>query len=183
MDWAGDIRYLEQLGFSVVQYGWYEASWILTPDGAPILRYVLRDDLSANQFEAAAVASSGSAELHGIFHWGHGHYLGYAHFSGVGYTSLATQLRYKLGLVVLNACYSNHFPGAGGSLVSQHGIFEGHMDICVPSSQRSLLPSPPEWVARWWVKKREGVPKHSFGISYSKPMNEIIQPGDQGTRN
>ena len=110
-------------------------------------------------FVAIIGAASQQKMLHGLFFWGHGAPDFIANKDAtwaVEYAAIVRQLQYKMGFVMLNACFSDHragdtnitfwfpnkplqvqvFPGplvAGGhDLVSANGIFRGAKGILSP---------------------------------------------------
>ena len=69
----------------------------------------------------------------------------------------AAALNYKLGLVIINACRSDH-QGNGRVLISDNGIFAGHSGILDPTG------------TNWW------------GDSSTIHVKDHLKPGDQGTK-
>jgi hypothetical protein len=135
--------------------------------------------------------SSGKRELHGVFFWGHGAPDGISNKDmswEATYIVLKYALAYKMGFVVLNACFSDHssaetnikfwhpsrpftfqtkrkLDAGGHDLVSPNGLFGGAKRILSPFQNIPFLR------LKW-----------KFGFDPHHHAWEILKPGQQETK-
>jgi hypothetical protein len=95
----------------------------------------------------------------------------------VGYNVLVSQLKYHLGLVILNACFSAN---AEAWFKSSNGLFYGVDGI--------LNPGFPDWAANAWMfwpsmskLKPKKMPHGPEKFSWPARADQIIHPGEEGT--
>jgi hypothetical protein len=171
--WKKDVGYLEERGFKVIEE-------------------------DANEFRPGNLTTilgvaSDQKMLHGIFFWGHGDptvmYNKDAKLIAT-YQSINKAIEYKMGFVMLNACFSDHktgdeniefwFPNkpfqvqvftgplvAGGhDLVSQKSIFRGAKGILSPFQRIPVFNEI----------------KHNFVFSHHWHPADALKPGDQETK-
>ena len=87
ISWKDDIRYLQARGFNVVE------------------------KLADNNFLTMIGTASANRTLQGLFYWGHGapNYIGNKDGSWmVSYQSIVDKLKYGMGFVLLDCCFSDH---------------------------------------------------------------------------
>ncbi|MDZ7620317.1 MAG: RHS repeat-associated core domain-containing protein, partial [Patescibacteria group bacterium] len=169
MKWNDDVKYLEHRGFKVVNQ-----------DTPPL-------------FVLSLFGASQLKTLHGLFAWGHGAPDSFGNKEQTWtatYAAIDKALNYKMGFVMLNACFSDHkagdanitfwfpnkplqvqvFPGplvAGGhDLVSADGIFRGAKGILSPFQRLAFFSQI----------------KHNFVFSHHWHPADALKPGDQETK-
>jgi len=158
--WDENMKWLKQRGFNVVEQ--------LNDGSTP---------WTTNQLDAYYRQSTTQRSLHGFVVWGHGSQIGFGTGDGTFYElyrQAATQLQYKLALVVLNVCHGGRCTISPEQPADKGGMpYEGGQDISsmAPGSKFHGVDH-----VLWPVGIPKVAPKHS------RNMWEIMQPGEQGTR-
>ncbi len=127
--WSDDVKYLQERGFRVKEHD-YSVNWRIVQTGERKLGNLKipvfgREPVAHPDFLDALGSHTKNKSLHGLFFWGHGlpHLLASkakgsprkgqeANFI-YGYDEMSKALDYKLGFVLLNACFTDYKAGDG----------------------------------------------------------------------
>ena len=164
--WPGEMAYARSLGFHVVELDF-------------------RDGRSDYQALDIIASYSQASELHGLVVTGHGCPSGFGTGGiterlGLGnwtftYEELDTALRYRLAVVVLNACFGGYSRQDKEIRTAQNFLFS-HIDPTyrLVVGGRDLGSTSPG--ARFW-----GHLKILFPVLQGGRLSRLLRPGDQGT--
>jgi hypothetical protein len=164
--WSGEMAYARSLGFHVVEFDF-------------------RDGLDDSEALERIAGHSERGELHGLVVTGHGcpsafgtggitQRLGLGDWS-FGYDELAAVLRYRLAVVILNACFSGYSRADEVIRTARNFLFSRvEPGYRLTAGGRDLVSASP--AARFW-----GDPKVLIPVLFGGRLRRLLRPGEQGT--
>jgi hypothetical protein len=165
--WVGEMAYARSLGFHVV-----ELDFRAGPSDYEALERI--------------AGHSERGELHGLVVTGHGcpsafgtggltQRLGLGDWS-FGYDELAASLRYRLAVVILNACFSGYSRADEVIRTARNFLFSRvEPGYRLTAGGRDLVSASP--AAKFW-----GDPKVLIPVLFGGRLRRLLRPGEQGTR-
>jgi hypothetical protein len=170
MLWTGDLG---RLGRWVV--GWESDRRYLRAAGFRVREELIEEADESTAGRVVEMFAEGTEEksLHGVFITGHGNPwgFGFRRNFAVDYGDVAEALRYRLALVVINACQG----GWGRADTRPDGTPVG-----IRAGGRDLVADSPG--ARFYGITRTLVPQIFFLANHTRHVRDLVRPGEQGTR-